>query len=502
MKKMMKKLIAMAAALVMIVTLLPAVGVKAATVNWSADASITIKKTTTTPGEALNEGKFNIYLVATLDSVNGNQLTYTPVQNAGITKDEIANLGNLTATQLEAKANAVFNSLKSNSVAPINGMTPVTGGGTQQINQFGLYLVEEAEAPEGYIAGAPFFVDVPRTNNDGTDWIYDVEVTPKNAKTDLDLTKTVDDQTVKPGATVNYTIEGSLAYLSAAELEAEDAQITLTDKMSDTLTIGSDEEGNSYDNTSNPLKVTIHNKVDDTYDQVAVTIDPDRHGFTLVIEGENLAKYNGQKFFITYPVDISNEFTTTSEANNKVTINSSGDGNPVDTEVDLYTFAIGIVKTGNDGTEEEPVFLPNVTFELYDNENCTGAALAAATTNENGELVFEGLDADKDGTTYWLKEVETVNGYTLLANPVKVMIIPDYDEAQGIYTGLMNYKIDDGEVEETTNVTPRLALVNIVNNKGFTLPSTGGMGTYLFTIGGIVIMAGAAFALIAMKKRA
>ena len=42
----------------------------------------------------------------------------------------------------------------------------------------------------------------------------------------------------------------------------------------------------------------------------------------------------------------------------------------------------------------------------------------------------------------------------------------------------------------------------VINNKGFTLPSTGGMGTYLFTIGGIVIMAGAAFALIAMKKRA
>ena len=42
----------------------------------------------------------------------------------------------------------------------------------------------------------------------------------------------------------------------------------------------------------------------------------------------------------------------------------------------------------------------------------------------------------------------------------------------------------------------------VENQKGFSLPETGGMGTYLFTIGGIVIMAGAAFALIAMKKRA
>lgn len=505
MKKMMKKLIAMAAALVMIVTLLPAVGVKAATVNWGADASITIKKTTTTPGEALNEGKFNIYLVATLDSVNGNQLTYTPVQNAGITKDEIANLGNLTATQLEEKANSVLDSLKDAEVVPVNGATPLTGGDKQNIETFGLYLVDEAEAPADYIAGAPFFVDVPRTNNDRTDWIYDVEVTPKNAKTDLNLTKKVDDQTVKPGATVNYTIEGSLAYLSAAELEAEDAQITLRDKMSDTLTIGSDEEGNPYDNTTNPLYITIHNRVTGEKDPVAVTIDTDRHGFTLVIEGEDLAKYNGQEFSITYPVVVSDEFTTSSEANNKVTIDSTGDGNPVDTEVDLYTFAIGIVKTGNDGTEENPKYLDGVKFELYaDNNGNIGTKIDDDVTANGGLLSFEGLDADKDGTTYWLKEVETVDGYTLLANPVKVILYPQYDNAQSIYTGALGYKIGNEEATElsTTSQNPRLAIVNITNNKGFSLPETGGMGTYLFTIGGIVIMAGAALALIAMKKRA
>ncbi|HIZ40012.1 MAG TPA: hypothetical protein H9968_08855 [Candidatus Anaerobutyricum stercoris] len=46
MKKMMKKLIAMAAALVMIVTLLPAVGVKATTTfPTTKTGTITIKKT-------------------------------------------------------------------------------------------------------------------------------------------------------------------------------------------------------------------------------------------------------------------------------------------------------------------------------------------------------------------------------------------------------------------------------------------------------------------------
>ena len=64
----------------------------------------------------------------------------------------------------------------------------------------------------------------------------------------------------------------------------------------------------------------------------------------------------------------------------------------------------------------------------------------------------------------------------------------------------------DGNVETESNngFTVNGGYVNttVINNKGFSLPETGGMGTYLFTIGGIVIMAGAAFALIAMKKRA
>ena len=43
--------------------------------------------------------------------------------------------------------------------------------------------------------------------------------------------------------------------------------------------------------------------------------------------------------------------------------------------------------------------------------------------------------------------------------------------------------------------------VGLQNKSGFNLPATGGMGTYLFTIGGLVIMAGAALLLIASRKR-
>ena len=43
--------------------------------------------------------------------------------------------------------------------------------------------------------------------------------------------------------------------------------------------------------------------------------------------------------------------------------------------------------------------------------------------------------------------------------------------------------------------------VGLENKSGFNLPATGGMGTYLFTIGGLVIMAGAVLLLITSKKK-
>ena len=46
-----------------------------------------------------------------------------------------------------------------------------------------------------------------------------------------------------------------------------------------------------------------------------------------------------------------------------------------------------------------------------------------------------------------------------------------------------------------------IVTVPIENKKGFTLPGTGGMGTYIFTIGGLVVMAGAVLLLVSSKKK-
>lgn len=107
-----------------------------------------------------------------------------------------------------------------------------------------------------------------------------------------------------------------------------------------------------------------------------------------------------------------------------------------------------------------------------------------------------------------MKETKTNSGYTLLANPITIEIITNSEDAEGASVANPVVKIngtittDKVTVNDTVNGEGLYFKFGVENNKGFSLPSTGGMGTYLFTIGGIVIMAGAAFALIAMKKRA
>ena len=87
--------------------------------------------------------------------------------------------------------------------------------------------------------------------------------------------------------------------------------------------------------------------------------------------------------------------------------------------------------------------------------------------------------------TYYLVETSTERGYNLLADSIRI----DVD-------GEGNVSHKKG-TEDTINNNH----VEVLNNKGLLLPSTGGMGTTVFAIVGLLVMAGAAVTLI-VKKRA
>ena len=84
--------------------------------------------------------------------------------------------------------------------------------------------------------------------------------------------------------------------------------------------------------------------------------------------------------------------------------------------------------------------------------------------NGEGNLILNGLDADE----YVLTEVKAPNGYVKLQNPIDITITD----------GDMNGKVEADGKELVDGYMP----VTVKNDKGFTLPVTGGIGTTLFTL--------------------
>ena len=122
------------------------------------------------------------------------------------------------------------------------------------------------------------------------------------------------------------------------------------------------------------------------------------------------------------------------------------------------------------------------------------------TTDSTGRLEIVGLDSDVE---YYLVEVQAPAGYTINTTPVKVKINAEFDDVTGKLTGY-SVVFDDGKSNTTTNYNysyeegTTTVAHEVGNPFGFkntelaSLPSTGGIGTTIFTIGGCAIMIAAA----------
>ena len=167
-------------------------------------------------------------------------------------------------------------------------------------------------------------------------------------------------------------------------------------------------------------------------------------------------------------------------------------------------------KTGEVKKTENTELLSGAEFQLHIG-SATGPLFTDAKGNStfttvDGRLEINGLDSDIE---YYLVETKAPAGYKLLATPIRVKIKAEFTE--DVLTG---YTVNIGDkgthytYNETTGTT---TLVNdeqhpsnpfgFKNTKLGELPSTGGMGTYLFTIVGVVLMACAAGAFFMSRRK-
>ncbi len=143
--------------------------------------------------------------------------------------------------------------------------------------------------------------------------------------------------------------------------------------------------------------------------------------------------------------------------------------------------------------------LKGAEFELYKagpDGKATGSALQTVTTNTEGLMKFTGLDAGK----YVLKESKAPKGYVLNDKevPVEITATLNPDGTLGSYTVTINKKATttytgsyQGETV-TTKIEDNSESGLFQNVKPGGLPSTGGIGTYLFILVGSALVAVAA----------
>lgn len=244
-------------------------------------------------------------------------------------------------------------------------------------------------------------------------------------------------------------------------------------------------------------------------------------------------KYNtrvGDEITVTYTAVINDKASVGMEPNtNEAKLefsndpNSDGTGTSETDEVQVHTFDFTIFKYAM--LENAETGLGGAHFKLYSNETCQteiklvkedeytyrvatadeSAAddIVTPNTGDVGKVQIKGLAAG----TYYLQETEAPDGYHKLNAPIKITITATYDDAEPNGTGeLESYRVDyeyngkkvTGTEISTENTSPE---VKVENKDGTILPDTGGMGTVIFTVAGLVLIIGVGASFVVSRRK-
>ena len=241
--------------------------------------------------------------------------------------------------------------------------------------------------------------------------------------------------------------------------------------------------------TVSSVKVTVAG--DDATGTTAGSIDgkfavaASGNGFTVTFVKDYILSHPGAAVTVNYNAVINADATIDNAgltANNtaKITFNpnpnEAGTVEPED-NTKLYTYGLTILKY-KEG--DESTTLKGAKFILYASDGTT-VVKAETSVDDNGRLTWDGLKAG----SYKLVETVAPGGYKLNSTPREITISKD------------NAKGDDPhKAGDQTYVLE----CKIPNTEGSSLPSTGGIGTTIFHVGGAALAICAGVLLISKKR--
>ena len=463
-------------------------------------------------------------------------------------------LNNKLAAALAANATAVKNALE---VAVKNGgvtmtETDATGHTSASNMEQGLYLVVETRVPENVTSTCnPFLISLPMTTVDGSEWLYDLTVYPKNQTGNPDLEKTVRESkssTGKNNGSLTDITDGYAHTATASVGDIVDYQIistlpTITSKassLSEYIYVDTMSKGIKYNKNDVVIeffrdagctdKITTWDensgKFTATYNDAAntMTIKMTETGLAEINEATTVYTDSVKRGYSDCTMRITYAATLTADAQmgdkdnpNTVTLTWKRTNTTYyDTLEDcchVYTYGIDVLKQFSDGKGN----IQNVKFNLHNDTDDVyvvadlkdGVYYAKSFTskksdattfipNAQGHIIVKGLEDD----SYSLTETATDKGYVLLKEAVKIIITTKENNAcekcgAKLLTASATVNGKDVTMTDGNAIVP----MTVINNPGFDLPKTGGYGTWMFTIGGVALLGAAAFIVVKSRKQ-
>lgn len=430
--------------------------------------------------------------------------------------------------------------IDTHSIQP-TATIPVSGTGETTVTlDIGFYIIIETgtSGDSASVASKSMLVPLPYVDTaEGNKlfWNFNLTITPKDEPVNVDKSIIEDGEkenvsTNNVGDILTYQVDADIPHYDAST-NTQMVKYIITDTLSKGLDfyIEGDSENNidiivsNFSGETKTLKsgtLETHQTTigEEPYTYYSVTdgdyaVSYDGKTMTLVFDYPDIMAYNNLQ--LNYQVKINEDAVIGVEGNpNQVDLEYTNNNKTWDTSVpedETKSFVFGLkINKIDPNAEADKKALQGAEFQLLRD----GTPIATYTFDKNGDRVLnsdDGLTAvtNEDGIayllgidegTYTLKETKAPNGYILPEDGLE-LVITDADE-EGNVDGNATYTLGGKKLTEFEGIADgSVATATIENSKGFNLPRTGGAGTWMFAVGGILIMAGMATAFVKLRKK-
>lgn len=286
-----------------------------------------------------------------------------------------------------------------------------------------------------------------------------------------------------------------IAWASLDQYQGKTIQLTYNAQLNENAVVGSANQNDvTYEFTNDPQQVMADPKTTTTDKDKVYTYQMD---LTKKFDGATADGTAINASTVEFELTVTDTDDTNTETAKKLSfIGSNGD----------YTVWNGAV-VGNQAYKLTDV-TKNEEGTWTANEGAIAVDTVVTTLNPNstGSLTVKGLEAG----TYELKETKSLKGYTILTEPVTILVEEVKEGTPAVvtqnvtaHTLAWNGTVAEKKDELANAAENGIFSITVNNAKNqFNLPITGGLGLWMFTIGGGIVMAGAIifFSVIRKKK--